>query len=218
MRPTRPRSRLSLRILRAGAGAAFLLGLGACSVLPNRTPTQAITDYRLTLPAQAAPPVAAHPTCPALRVAAPVAAAGFGGREMHYSTSPHTLSSYAYHRWAAPPALLLEPVLVQALSQSGLFSTVIAGAAPGAAALQLDTRIDTLVQRIHGKIGNLHLVVRASLSDLHNRRQIAARRFVVDVPAAANPEAGARATNQAVARWTRELIAWIRNGHLCSSG
>lgn len=218
MIPPRSRSSDALRLLCTGAAVAILFNLGGCSILPTRTKPPLITDYRLTLPASATPHSGRNPICPALRVATPGAAAGFGGRDMRYSTSPHTLASYAYHRWAASPARLLEPVLVQALSQSRLFSTVITGASPGDATLQLDSQIDALIQRIHGSVSDVHLVVRASLSDLHNRRQIAAHRFVIDVPTAANPAAGARAANQAVARWTRELIVWIKNRHLCSSG
>ncbi|WP_455384889.1 ABC-type transport auxiliary lipoprotein family protein [Acidihalobacter prosperus] len=202
------------------AAATLALGLAGCSVLPQRPPPHALTAYRITLPSPSQTKTAA--ACPSVRVAMPTAAAGFGGPSMRYSESPGTVASFAFHRWAAPPARMFEPLLIRSLSDSGLFQSVLAADAPAAAPLQLDTQLVTLLQRVSGTQSQVHLVVRASLSDLRSHRQLSARRFAVDTPAdAATPAAGARATDVAVAQMTHELIGWLdglAHSDQCSPG
>ncbi len=191
--------------------AAFALGLGGCSVLPQRPPPHALSTYRIALPPSTGGKTAVeNAVCPPLRVAAPSAAAGFGGPDMRYSETAGTIATFAYHRWAAPPARMLGPLLVQTLSDSGLFETVLAADSPAAAPLQLDTQLVALLQRVDGTQSHVHLVVRSSLSNLRTHRQLAAHRFVIDTPAkAATPEAGVQATDAAIARWNHELVDWL---------
>lgn len=200
--------------------ATLALGLAGCSVLPKRPPPHALTTYRITAPSTSQ--TKATIACPGVRVAMPTATAGFGGPSMRYSESPGTVASFAFHRWAAPPARMLEPLLIRSLSASGLFQTVLAADAPAAVPLQLDTQLVALLQRVSGAQSQVHLVVRASLSNLRSHRQLAARRFTVDTPAdAATPTAGARATDVAVARMTHELIGWLdglAHSGRCSAG
>lgn len=196
---------------RAGllAAATLACGLAGCSVLPQRQSPHALTSYRITLPA-ARSEAGAVPACPAVRVATPSAAAGFGGPAMRYSTSTDTVASFAFHRWAAPPARMLQPLLVQSLSDSGLFQAVVAPDSPASASLQLDTQLVALLQRVTGTRSQVQLVVRASLSNLRTHRQLSAHRFVIDAPAeAATAPAGVRATNAAVQRLHRELTGWL---------
>ena len=190
--------------------AALVFGLTGCSVLPQRSSPHALTTYRITLPPSSGKSSAASATCPALRVTAPTATAGFGGPGMRYSDAADTISSFAFNRWAAPPARMLGPLLVQTLSDSGLFETVLAADSPAAAPLQLDTQLVALLQRVDGVQSHVHLIVRSSLSNLRTHRQLAARRFVIDTPAkAATPEAGVQATDAAIARWNHELLDWL---------
>lgn len=190
--------------------AVFAFGLGGCSVLSQRPPPHTLSAYRITLPPSTDKPAVETAVCPPLRVAVPTAAAGFGGSDMRYSETADSIAAFAYHRWAAPPARMLGPLLVQTLSDSGLFETVLASDSPAAAPLQLDTQLVALLQRVDGVQSHVHLIVRSSLSNLQTHRQLAARRFVIDTPAkAATPEAGVQATDAAIARWNHELVAWL---------
>lgn len=197
--------------------AAVALALGGCSVLPQRPPPHALSTYRITLPPSTGKTTVDTAVCPPLRVAVPTAAAGFGGPDMRYSEAAGTIAAFAYHRWAAPPARMLGPLLVQTLSDSGLFETVLAADSPAAAPLQLDTQLVTLLQRVDGAQSKVHLIVRSSLSNLQTHRQLAAHRFVIDTPAeAATPEAGVQATDAAIALWNHELVDWL--GGVARSG
>ncbi|MEJ2629942.1 MAG: ABC-type transport auxiliary lipoprotein family protein [Acidihalobacter sp.] len=196
---------------RAGLSAAAILatGLAGCSVLPQRPPPHALTSYRITLSDTHAS-ARTSPACPAVRIAAPTAAAGFGGPAMRYSENPGTIANFAFHRWAAPPARMLEPILVQSVSASGLFEAVLAPDAPAGAPLQLDTQLLALLQRVTGPRSTIHLAVRASLSNVRTHRQLSAHRFVIDIPAqAANAPAGVQATDAAIGQFSHELNAWL---------
>lgn len=215
--PARARRRARLPFAAASAATLLALVLGGCSVLPQRSAAPAITAYRIA-PQPTAAQQHGNAVCPAVRVAEPTAAAGFTGPAMRYSTATDTIASFAFHRWAAPPAQMLAPVLVRALSGSGLFRSVVAPESPASAPLQLDTHLVALLQQVDGGRSRIHLVVRNSLTALSSRRQLAARRFVVDVPTAAvDPAAGASAANTAVARWSEELTRWLAGRHLCQT-
>lgn len=197
------------------AAVMLVFGVAGCSVLPQRQTPHALTTYRITAPT-VHPAAKTRSSCPALRISSPTAVAGFSGPAMRYSETPGTIAPFAFHRWAAPPASMLGPILVQTMSDSGLFATVLDSNSPGTAPLQLNTQLIALVQQVDGMQSHIHLVIRVSLTDLVAHSQIAAHRFVIDRQASANtPGAGARATDAAVARWTDELVTWIHNEHLC---
>lgn len=196
---------------RTAAALALIGVLGGCSVLPQRSPPPTVTAYRITTPELPRHPIVEKPACPTLRLEDMETAAGFSGSAMRYSETPGTLDHFAFHRWVAPPNRMLDPLLLQTITASGLFDGVITASSPANATLQLDTRLIALTQRFRKTGSSVHLVIRASLSDLATHRQIAARRFVIDEPAdAATPEAGVRATDRAVTRLTRELTLWLR--------
>ncbi|WP_198034067.1 ABC-type transport auxiliary lipoprotein family protein [Acidihalobacter ferrooxydans] len=189
---------------------ALASSLSACTVLPERAPPHPITTYRLTLPTTTQPTGGAA-NCASVRINAMTTAAGFSGTAMRYSEAAGTIADFAFNRWAAPPARMLDPLLVQSMSNSGLFRSVLGPGSPATATLQLDTELISLVQRVTGSHSTAHLVMRVSVNNLTTEHQIAARQFVIDQTAsAATPEAGVTATDAAVARWNTELIDWLR--------
>ena len=49
-----------------------------------------------------------------------------------YRTSPYRLDYYHYHRWTAPPGVMISDFLRDAYAQSGYFDSVVAGFSPEA--------------------------------------------------------------------------------------
>lgn len=50
-----------------------------------------------------------------------------------YRTSPHRLDYYHYHRWTAPPGVMVSDFLRDAYEQTGYFRSVVSGFSPDAA-------------------------------------------------------------------------------------
>jgi len=49
-----------------------------------------------------------------------------------YRTSPHRLDYYHYHRWTAPPGVMVSDFLREAYEETGYFRSVVAGFSPDA--------------------------------------------------------------------------------------
>lgn len=191
------------------AALTLLVSMAGCSLLPKRHPSEQVIAYRIAPPAAKAPQTDS-PACPDLRVVTPTAAPGFGGTAMRYSTAPYQIADFAYHRWVAPPAAMLGPVLVERLRADGLFGHVLDAGSGGGAPLQLETRLIDLTQVFVGQQSHIRLTVGSTLVDTANDRTLSTRRFAIEVASAPNPVAGVAATSQAVAQWLDKESAWLR--------
>jgi len=149
--------------------------------------------------------------CPALRVALPRAAPGYGGSAMAYREDPLQLQYFVHHRWADAPAQMLAPVLVGALDRSGRFQAVLGPDVRARAGLLLETE-DLRLEQLFAKSGSqVRLSARVSLVDLSRQHVLGTRELVVTEPAAAaSPEAGAAAANRALPRFLAELGAFVK--------
>lgn len=107
----------ALRLAVAVAAALTTLILAGCG---GKTP--AIMYYTLEIPA---PPDAARTTYPAsllvARVSAPIM---LRDDRILYHTGANEEGAYEYHRWAAPPATMVELCLLRRLRQSGKYASV----------------------------------------------------------------------------------------------
>ncbi len=110
-RPVRLRIVQALLILMAGAG------LGGCGGASHPT-----KYYTVELPAA---PDASGPRYPVTllvaRINAPIV---LRGDRILYRTGANELGTYEYHRWAEPPAAMLEASLLRLLRQSGKYQSV----------------------------------------------------------------------------------------------
>ena len=150
--------------------------------------------------------VAAPGDGPVLEVRRPRAAPGYGSDAMLYVRRPRRLEAYARGRWAEPPARMLQPALVEALSASGLFRAVLAGPAAVRAGLRLETTLLTLHHDLTGPEPRVSIALRAVLVDRRTRRVLAARRIEA---AALAPAAGAAAMAEGAARALDDLLAQV---------
>lgn len=105
---------------------AALALLSACASVPQTH------FYRLS-PAGPAP--AREAAAGVLSIEPIEADAAYADDRIAYRTSPVRLDYYNYHRWAAPPAILLADYLRTAYARTGLFERVVSGFHPSPQAI-----------------------------------------------------------------------------------
>ncbi len=182
-----------------------LLGvlLGGCTTLPQRLAGPTVQTHILALE-NLAPALA--PVGPALIVTSPTARPGYDSARMVYVKRPYELSHFARNGWAAPPARMLQPLLVQALESSGRFSAVVAGPNNVVADVRLDTEILLLYQDFTTKPSRVRLALRTQMVDLRTRRVLATRTFQDAEPAPSDdPFGGVTASNRLLARMLEQV-------------
>lgn len=159
------------RTLQAMACALLLAGCAGLSVPPMESPH----IYTLDALAPVKPPQVKRDLV--LAVSMPRARPGFDTFRMAYLRQPHELDYYAVNRWADTPARMLEPLLVQAMEQSGNFRAVVRvpGAVP--ADIRLDTELIRLQQDFASRPSKVQLTLQAQLIDLTDKRVLAVKQF-----------------------------------------
>ncbi|HLL20984.1 MAG TPA: ABC-type transport auxiliary lipoprotein family protein [Kofleriaceae bacterium] len=118
-----------------------------------------------------------------------------------YRTNPYRLDYYQYHRWSAPPGVLIGNYLEQAFEKSGRFRAVVREANVSAA-VSLGGRIvaieevDQSKQRWIGRI-----VLELSLTDTHTGEIVWTEQFEeTELMTTQHPEGLARALSNAMER------------------
>lgn len=180
------------------AASVYLVTLGACGTLsPTTTPHPA---YYVLNNVQSAAPATMPATAPTLIINPPHASAGYASPRIIYVRETHKLEYFAHSEWIDPPARMLAPLLVAAVTNSGAFRAVVL--TPSAAAG--DLRLDTEIIRLQHEFGTLpsraRFTLRAYLVDNKTRKILAWREFDTTVAAASeDPYGGVVAANRAVA-------------------
>jgi len=152
-----------------------------------------------------------NPLCPTLLLSSPREAPGYVGASMAYTEEPHRIDYFAHHRWADSPARMLEPLLMRALEQSGLFKAVVRAPTTAQFELRLDTEVLQLVQVFEPTASKVELAVRISVLDMNERRVLIGDVLEITQPAnERTPYAGVVAANRAVDRLLTELQELLR--------
>lgn len=167
--------------------AGCLLSLAACSLLPSAEPV-VIHRYTLDRPP---PDKRFDPGGPAILVAAVRARPGSASRQIMYRRGPSEAGYYTRSRWLAPPADMLQPLVVDALEGTARFRAV---AQPGdtiAADLRLDLELVELYHDVSSDPGSVQLRVRARLQRMAPPAILATKQFAYAAPVVANNAASA---------------------------
>lgn len=176
----------------------LLLGftLAGCNLLgPQKTPST--TTYTLAV-AKIRDRVL-HDHKITLLVSPPTAAAGYDTRKMIYTQKPYELSEFALNQWAAPPAEMLESILLQKLGDTGYFHAVISTAFSTQREYLLKTNLIELRQDFTVNPSRIRLALQAELIDAKESRVINTRTFTCSMPSPKNtPYDGVVAANRAV--------------------
>jgi len=156
-----------------------------------------------------------------LAVSVPSSRPGFDTSQMAYVQQPHELHYFAASRWADTPARMLEPLIAQAMMQSGSFRAVVqkAGAIP--ADVRLDIELVRLQQDFQTRPSRVQLTLRAQLMDVRGKRLLAAQQFDEEENSASEDAyGGVAAANRLVQRVLGELAGFCINAtdHELKSG
>jgi cholesterol transport system auxiliary component len=175
-------------ILLAGCGGAML----------QRSEDTAARTYLLEWPGERDPP-AADQAGPTLLVSPMLAAPGFDRSDMAYMRQPHQLEYFARHRWVDAPARMLDPLVVRAAAETGLFRNVVEAGGGTRADLRLDSRLLHLRQACRLNPSELQLAVRISLVDIPSGRVMGTSTLSVDEPITERTAvAGVKSANRAL--------------------
>ena len=124
--------------------------------------------------------------------------------------TPHEIEYFARHRWVDSPARMLEPLLIRAATQSGLYRSVTEAGSGARADWRLDSKLLHLQQVCRLNPSELQLALRVSLVEISSARPIASRVLSVSEPITERtPYAGVEAANRAVARLLNELQQFL---------
>lgn len=188
-------------------GTALLTGCGANLTSRDNAPTAVYL-----LEGDSDTPARLNPAGPTLVIGAMRSAAGFDSADMVYTEHAHRLEAFARHRWADRPARMLEPLLIDAMTESGLFAGVTGPGSLARADLRLDTELLRLQQTFEAGSSQVELQMRASLVDIAQGRLLASREFRIIEPATeATPYGGVLAANKASRMLMAKLQAFARS-------
>lgn len=142
----------------------------------------------------------ARRTGPGLLVSPVLSTPGFDSSEMAYLRREHEIEYFANHRWVDAPARMLEPLLVAAAEQTGLFRSVVEAGSHADVQLRLDSRLLHLQQVWRLQPSESQLAMRLALVDIASGRVIGTRTVSIREPFdERTPYGGVQAANRAVA-------------------
>lgn len=183
----------------------FSLFLGtAC--LPVKAPSQHL--YNLTAVNENC--IYAKPTQAILLVAMPTATPSYATNKIAYKVKPYRVDYFAENFWVGQPAYLLSPLMVDSLTRTHHFKSVVAAPYPGSADYYLETKLLRLEQNFLVEPSEENVVVQFILINNRTQRLMASKTIAVTVPATADtPYGGVIAANAAVAQILCELAAFV---------
>ena len=151
-----------------------------------------------------------NPSGPSLLISPILAAPGFDTSDMAYMRHPHEIEYFTRHHWVDAPARMLDPLLVRAAAQSGLFHNVVEAGSGARVDLRLESRLLHLQQVDRLEPGQMQLALRVTLIDVASGRVVASRSLSVDEPLGERtPYGGVQAANRAVARLLTALQGFL---------
>jgi cholesterol transport system auxiliary component len=142
----------------------------------------------------------------------PVQSVGFDSRSMAYAMRPYERTYYAFSQWADTPGRMIEPLLIQAMESSGLFTAVIDVASTVVADYRLEIDLLVLQHEFQTTPSRGRIAMRAQLTNLVDNRVVATRIFEETAQAPTeNPYGGAVALNIALENILNDMVAWVRD-------
>lgn len=147
-----------------------------------------------------------------LAVSEPQARPGFDTAKIVYVQKPHELNYFVTSYWADTPARMLEPLLIQAMEQTGSFRAIVQSADAVSADVRLDTELVRLQHDFTAQPSQILISLRAQLIDVHNNRVLAATRIEETENASSeNAYGGVIAANRALQRVLDQLAYFCVN-------
>lgn len=137
-------------------------------------------------------------------------AAAYNTVQMAYSLRPYHIAYYGQNSWAETPAQMLQPLIVQTLSNTHYFKAVVAAPYVGRYDYVLTTQIDQLLQDYTHKPAQVRFIVRAQLTRASSNQLLASKQFTVSERLQTyTPYGGVYAANRATSRILEQLSAFV---------
>lgn len=141
-----------------------------------------------------------------LAVSTPRSRPGFDSPQIAYVQQPHELNYFVTSRWVAPPARMLEPLLLQSLGQTEGFRAVVPAAGAVPADVMLDVELIRLQHDFRTRPSQVRLALRAQLIDVRGKRVLAVKQLDETENAATDDAyGGVAAANRLVQRVLGQL-------------
>ena len=145
-----------------------------------------------------------------LLITMPTAAPGYQSSKMIYVMVPYQLKAFSDHRWVAPPADLLMPIMANKLRTAGYFKAVVTSPFSGTATYQLNTQLLTLQQEFLKPESCVRVRIEFTLVSVATGEVIANRVFEATVWAPENnPYSGVLAANVAINQVLDQMTTFV---------
>lgn len=145
-----------------------------------------------------------------LYVEVPIASPGYETTDMIYVETPFKLSAFTQNRWVAPPGLMLQTIVAQAIRSRGYFKAVLTTPVAMKLGCRLEMQLIQLQQEFMTGVSRVRLVVQATLIDNNSGKALGSQRFEeVVLTGAPTPYAGVIATNHAATSLAEEVARFV---------
>jgi cholesterol transport system auxiliary component len=197
--------------MRVGVGSAALNALwvllfSGCTLfspIKIDTTKNVLNDVPLDLPSEIT-----HSAT--LLVLVPEATPIYASTRMVYTTQAYQVAYFGQNEWAAPPAQMIQPLIVTAMTATHYFAEVLSPPHFGSHTFVLRSEILELKQDFTSEPATVQLAMRVHLSREATNQVIATKELSVREPMRErNPHAGVVAANEAMAKVLRELASFI---------
>lgn len=139
-------------------------------------------------------------------VSLPQARPGFETARIAYFRQTHELNYFANSMWTDTPARMLQPLLSQALEQSGAFRAVVRTGSAIPADVRLDVELVRLQHDFTTRPSRVQITLQSQLVDLRAGRVLAVKQFdTVEDASSEDAYGGVGAANRAVQRVLGEV-------------
>ena len=129
---------------------------------------------------------------------------------MHFSYSSAEQGEYQNSQWSNDVGMLLQGVLVEALSSSGLFKTVLSYNSSVAEDYRLESTLFAFSHSIRGTYSYAVVSIQFNLIDIQSGRLLKSRRFSYREDTETTDAKGyVEATNRIMTKLSRDLLQWI---------
>jgi cholesterol transport system auxiliary component len=130
---------------------------------------------------------------------------------MVYELQPDQINYFAENQWAAPPSQLLQPIIMHALLQSGLYKAVVAAPFAGIVSQRLDINLLQMQQLFWQRPSIYLMTLQLQLINQMTDQLIATKRLTIKIAAPSdNPQGGVTAANMAVKLVLIQIVNFCR--------
>ena len=182
----------------------ILIGLLGCTKAP------ALKIYSLEIPAVGV--VHSSPyRSKSIKVAYPQSLKEQVSQKMYFSYSSSDRGNYQNSEWSNSVSKLLQGTIIEVLDSSKLFKAVLFDTSTANEDYRLESTVFAFSHSVRGSSSYALVSIQFNLIDTNTGRLVKSKRFSYrEATSTADARGYAAATNVALARLSRDLMAWLR--------